>query len=138
VTVTGYYNIGKWRFLLSGEPGFIAAQSGKTQYVSPDYQPELQPGKATIGLGWNNGDQFWAGGTVNISLDHGGLFTSYSMSPTSTTPNASGTLITVSNVKVTGTWTNSTYPRVSGNSVNFPGYGGERAYQDIGWTVVFS
>jgi PKD repeat protein len=138
VTVTGYYNIGKWRWLQSGDPGFIAAQSGKTQYISPTNQIDLQIGKATIGLGWNNGDQFWTGGTVNISLDHGGLFTSYSMSPTSATPNASGTLITVSNVYVTGTWSASSYPRVSGNSVNFPGWGGERPNQDISWTVVFS
>ncbi|MBC7218606.1 MAG: PKD domain-containing protein [Hadesarchaea archaeon] len=139
VSVTGYYNIGKWRFLQAGDLGFIAAQEGKTNFYSLSNQQEVQPGKATIGLGWNNGDQFWSGGIVNINIDHGGLFISYSMSPTSTTPNANGTLITISNVKVTGTWASSTYPRLSGTSVNFPGYGGEgnRYYQDVGWTVYF-
>jgi len=138
VSVTGYYNIGKWRFLQAGELGFIAAQSGITKYnTSTGTSTDIQVGKATIGLGWNNGDQFWAGGSVNISLDHGGLFTSYSMSPTNTTPNASGTLITVSNVYVTGTWTASSYPILSGTSVNFPGYGGERPNQQVGWSVQF-
>jgi len=137
VTVTGYYNIGKWRWLQSGDPGFIAAQSGITKYnTSTGTSTDIQVGKATIGLSWN--EQFWAGGTVNISLDHGGLFTSYSMSPTSTTPNASGTLITISNVCVTGTWSSTTYPVLTGTSANFPGYGYEGSpSRQVGWSVQF-
>jgi hypothetical protein len=140
VTVTGYYNIGKWRWLQSGDPGFIAAQSGISKYkTSTGETIPVQDGKATIGLGWN--EQFWAGGTVSISLDSGsGLFTNIAYSPSSTTPNASGTLVTIpmDSVKVTGTWTTTTYPVLTGTSVNFPGYGYEGSpSRQVGWSVQF-
>jgi|GEM_PF-6451368 len=134
----GYYSIGKWRFLQAGELGYQAAQGGITDYRASDgWQQQIRPAKATIGLGWNNGDQFWTGGTVSISFKSESLFISISCTPTSTTPSAGGTLITV-NARVTGTWTAYSGPRVWGTSVIFGGTtGAERAYQDTGWIVRF-
>jgi hypothetical protein len=136
------FDIGDWGYLEAGELGYQILQEGKTKYnLTTGEQYRTQDAKATIGLAWNGGDQHWDGGTVNIWVeDPANIFTSISATPTSCTPSASGTVITVvGTIKLTNPpWGAYTGPRLRGAaSANFPDTGSARHLQDVGWTVTY-